>query len=114
MKLNKVDRFFQSSGNGYRNVPAGTLLNNTITEVNEDEFFLVSHCATSSIGSIQPNNYVIYFNDSDCEKGIVECLLHSMCFTYANWTGSIKVPSLIKYASKLVKFDEILSEECPE
>lgn len=71
MKFNKIDRFFQPNGDSYRNVPAGTLLNHTITELNEDEFFLVSHCATSNVGSIQPNNYLIYFNDSESEKGVV-------------------------------------------
>jgi aubergine-like protein len=38
------------------------------------------------------------------EEGKLQELTFSQCFNYVNWTGSIKVPAVLQYAKKCVKF----------
>jgi aubergine-like protein len=38
------------------------------------------------------------------EEGVIEELIYSQCFNYMNWTGSIKIPSMMQYAKKLGMF----------
>ena len=35
---------------------------------------------------------------------MIEELLYTQCFNYMNWSGSIKVPSVVQYAKKLSMF----------
>ena len=35
---------------------------------------------------------------------MLEEIMYSQCYNYANWTGSIKIPSPIQYAKKLCDF----------
>ena len=51
-----------------------------------------------------PTFYKVLYCDSEMEGGMLEELLYTQCFNYANWTGSIKVPSPIQYAKKLCEF----------
>ena len=30
--------------------------------------------------------------------------MYSQCFSYANWTGSIKIPAILQYAKKFSRF----------
>lgn len=55
------ERFFQSQGNGVRNVPAGTIISENIVSDNYD-FFMVSQFATR--GSTVPNHYKVIYTDS--------------------------------------------------
>lgn len=38
------------------------------------------------------------------EEGVLQELIYSQCFNYVNWTGSIKVPGILQYAKKCVRF----------
>ena len=92
-----------------RNVPAGTLVS---TEIVNDfyDFYVASQ--TSSKGSTLPNYYKVIHSDSNMEEGILQELVFSQCFNYVNWTGSIKVPGILQYASKCAKFSsEVLENE---
>ena len=51
-------------------------------------------------GTVRPTFYRALYSDSSLESGVIEELLYSQCFNYMNWTGSIKVPSVVQYAKK--------------
>lgn len=55
------ERFFQSMGNGVKNVPAGTIVSENIVSNNYD-FFMISQFATR--GSTVPNHYKVIYTDS--------------------------------------------------
>jgi aubergine-like protein len=83
-------------------VPAGTIVSENIVSKNYD-FFMVSQFANK--GSTVPNHYRVISSDSRMEEGILQELIYSQCFNYVNWTGSIKVPGILQYAKKHVKFN---------
>lgn len=95
------ERFFQMQGNSAKNVPAGTIISENIVSKNYD-FFMVSQFSTR--GSTVPNHYRVIYSDSKMEEGVLQELIYSQCFNYVNWTGSIKVPGILQYAKKCVKF----------
>jgi aubergine-like protein len=84
-----------------RNVPAGTLVSTGIVN-NFYDFYVTSQ--TSNKGSTLPNYYKVIYSDSAIEEGVLQELVFSQCFNYVNWTGSIKVPGILQYASKCAKF----------
>jgi aubergine len=53
---------------------------------------------------VKPTYYKVAYSDSAMEEGVIEELIYSQCFNYMNWTGSIKVPSVLQYAKKLGAF----------
>lgn len=88
------ERFF-SDGQQVRNVPAGTLISETIVSKYYD-FYMVSQ--GSNRGASVPNHYKVIYTDSKVEEGLLQELIYGQCFNYVNWTGSIKVPGILQYA----------------
>jgi hypothetical protein len=101
VNLKTSERFFMGSKDNASNVPAGTLVNKELVSPNYD-FFIVSQ--QSNKGSAVPNHYRVIFSNSKVEEGTLQELIFGQCFNYVNWTGSIKVPSVLQYAKKCVKF----------
>lgn len=58
----------------------------------------------SNMGTVTPTYFKVIYNDSKMEEGKLEYLLYTQCFNYMNWSGSIKVPSVMQYAGKLSRF----------
>ncbi len=85
-----------------RNVLPGTLVNSCVVSKNYD-FFIVSQ--QSNKGSVVPNHYKVIFNDTRLEEGHLQELAFSQCFNYVNWSGSIKIPSILMYAKKCARFN---------
>ena len=107
VNLRNCERFF-TFGNEGKNVPPGTLINAQIVSNNYD-FYIVSQQSTK--GSVVPNHYkVIYSKESKLEEGHLQELIFSQCFNYCNWTGSIKIPAILMYAKKCVKFNSEVME----
>lgn len=94
------ERFF-TEGQQARNVPAGTLISESIVTKYYD-FYMVSQ--NSNRGASVPNHYKVIYTDSKVEEGRLQELIYSQCFNYVNWTGSIKVPGILQYAEKCSKF----------
>ena len=64
-------------------------------------------------GTLKPTFYKVVHSNSQLDEGIVEELMYSQCFNYMNWTGSVKVPSVMQYAKKLAMFaGQYLGENC--
>jgi aubergine-like protein len=58
----------------------------------------------SNRGTIKPTFYKTVYTDSKLEEGFFQELIYSQCFNYMNWSGSIKIPSVMQYAKKLGAF----------
>lgn len=102
------ERFF-TEGDNVRNVPAGTLISTDIVS-NFYDFYVVSQ--GSNRGCTVPNHYKVIYSDSKMEEGVLQELVFGQCFNYVNWTGSIKVPSILQYAGRCAKFNsEVLENE---
>ena len=103
VNLRNTERFF-TVGHEARNVPPGTLINSGVVS-NDYDFFIVSQDSTR--GSVVPNHYKVIFsdNDSKLEEGHLQELIHSQCFNYVNWSGSIKIPAILQYAKKCARFN---------
>ena len=62
---------------------------------------------------MRPTFYRVLHSDTFLEEGVIEELLFSQCFNYMNWSGSIKVPSVMQYAKKLGMFaGQYLGSQC--
>lgn len=106
------DRFFHDSYGTLHNPPIGTLIGNTVTDGSND-FFLVAHTHRGVSGCIVPDNYKIIYSDSDLEDGLLYSILLCQCFSYANTQGSIKIPSMVQYATKCTKFNNKVLDSMP-
>ena len=98
------DRFFVptgkpgNGGNKYNNPPSGTLVMEGVTSRDYD-FYLCAQKVTQ--GTCTPTHYTVLCNESTLPEDILTKLTYYQCFNYYNWTGAIRVPACVQYASKL-------------
>ena len=74
------------------------LINEQIVSKDYDFYMISQHC---NMGTVKPVYYKIIHSTSKIEEGILQELIYSQCFNYANWTGSVRVPGVLQYAKKL-------------
>lgn len=89
------------------NPEPGTVVDQCIVGHNEpefsssgesSEFYLVSQKTLQ--GTAVPTHYSICFNNTDIKMSDLQELTYKLCYTYFNVSGSIRVPSLIQYATR--------------
>lgn len=92
-------RFFQNNGRGSTNPPCGTVVDNTVTLVERNDFFLVSQKANQ--GTVSPTSYNIIEDTTGLTPDRHQQLAYALTHLYYNWTGNLRVPAPIQYAHKL-------------
>jgi len=96
------DRFFVPNGKAgglkYYNPPSGTLIMDNVVSKNYD-FFLCAQEVTQ--GTCTPTHYTVVHNKSNITEDVLAKFTYYQCFNYFNWTGAIRVPSCVQYASKI-------------
>lgn len=102
------ERFFGEKDGRPSNPPAGTLICTDVVSKDYD-FYLISQ--GSNKGTAVPNHYKVVYSDSKIQEGLLQEIAFSQCFNYVNWTGSIKVPSIMQYAKKASTFGAEVLEE---
>jgi aubergine len=103
-------KFFAEKGRDMANPQSGLLVNSQAVGQGFEFYLVAQQC---NRGTVRPTFYRCVFSDSALEEGVVEELLFGQCFNYMNWTGSIKVPSVIQYAKKLSMFaGQYIGENC--
>lgn len=102
VNLKNSERFFKADHNGSSNVPPGTLISSGVVSLDYD-FFIVSQ--QSNRGCVVPNHYKVIYDTGKLQEGYLQELIHTQCFNYSNWSGSIKVPAILQYAKKCAKFN---------
>lgn len=90
-------KLFQKSHRDLQNCQPGTVVNTGITE-DDKEFFLISQRTLQ--GTSVPTHYLNCFNNTSISPSEIHALTYKLCFTYFNVSGSIRVPSLVQYATK--------------
>lgn len=102
MNVNKssTQKFF-SNAKGVCNPSHGTLVNTKVVSNNYDFFLISQHC---NKGTVKPAHYEVLYCDSAMEEGVLQELMYTQSFNYMNWSGSVRVPSVLQYATKLCNF----------
>ncbi|XP_046448978.1 protein argonaute-2-like isoform X2 [Daphnia pulex] len=84
-----------------KNVPPGTIVDNTIVHPVEQDFFLVSHQGIQ--GTSRPTHYHVLWDDSKFQANDIQMLTYYMCYLFTRCTRSVSYPAPCYY-SHLVAF----------
>jgi hypothetical protein len=83
------------------NIPAGTVIDNSITHPIEYDFFLCSHSGLQ--GTSRPTYYHVVHDDNSLSPNLIQELTYRLCYGYARCTRSVSVVPPAYYAD-LVAF----------
>ncbi|CAD5234908.1 unnamed protein product [Bursaphelenchus xylophilus] len=89
--VNPNDRIGRAS-----NVPPGTVVDTTITQQDEYDFYLCSHAGIQ--GTSRPAHYHVLWDDNKISCNDLQTLIYHLCHTYARCTRSISIPAPAYYA----------------
>ncbi|CAD8057992.1 unnamed protein product [Paramecium primaurelia] len=104
-----ITKLFREERDQYFNAPAGTVVDSEITTKNY-EFILVP--VYSSRGCPRPILYRVIYDTIKIPMEQLQDFVYGQCYNYQNWTGSIKLPAIVKNCQKMIKFlVEILQTE---
>jgi aubergine-like protein len=93
LKVFKVDE------NAFNNIPPGTLVDETVTDRDSYDFFLISQ--KTNQGLSQATHYNIIYDSAKVAPEEIHSFIYKLCYLYYNWTGGIKIPAPCQYAKKL-------------
>ena len=98
-----ITRLFAITDNDHEasNPLPGTVVDSEITELELEQFFLVSQSACQ--GTVNPTSYSVLVNESQWSLEVIQRLSYKLTHLYFNWPGTIKVPAPCMYAHKLAK-----------
>ena len=81
------------------NPAPGTVLDHTLTAKDSYDFYLISqHCR---VGVPTPSHYTVIFDDIKADPKDIMTITYKLCYTYFNFSGSVKIPAPVKYADKM-------------
>jgi aubergine-like protein len=94
------DRIFSMNANKTQifNPPAGTLVAQGITS-NHFDFLLTAQNVTQ--GTCTPTRYNVIYDTTGLPAEVFYQMTFYQCYNYYNWSGGIRVPSVVMYAHKL-------------
>ena len=81
------------------NPPPGTVLDHSMTNDKSYDFYLVSQ--HTRVGVPTPSHYTVLYDTIQADPKDLMALTYKLCFTYFNFSGSVKIPSPVKYADKM-------------
>lgn len=77
-------RIFKSTyGNRVENPPSGTVVDNTITQPERYDFYLISQSVRQ--GTVSPTSYNIIYDDMGLPPDKIQILTYKNCHLYYNW-----------------------------
>ena len=90
-------KFFERSNGGYRNLPAGTVIDKDVISPDVFEFYL--QCPEVDRGTGSPVHFLcLYNNNDDLTINDFEEITYRQSYYYWNWPGPIRIPAALKYA----------------
>ena len=90
-------KFFERSDDGYRNIPAGTVIDKNVVSPDVFEFYL--QCPEVDKGTGSPVHFLcLYNNNDDLTINDFEEITYQQSYYYWNWPGPIRIPAPLKYA----------------
>ena len=90
-------KFFERDNGGYRNIPAGTVIDKNVVSPDVFEFYL--QCPEVERGTGSPVHFLCLYNNND-ELTIndFEEITYQQSYYYWNWPGPVRIPAALKYA----------------
>ena len=82
-----------------QNPQPGTILDNSITADGAYDFYLISQSTRQGVPT--PTHYTVLLDEIKAPAQDVYNLTYKLCYTFYNYSGSVKIPSPVKYADKL-------------
>lgn len=92
-------RFYTNQGGKVNNPPLGTIIDRAVVEKSGYDFYVMPAKATQ--GAMTPTHFHVIYDDSGLRCDEIQQLTYRMCYSYYNWSGSIRVPAPCQYAHKL-------------
>lgn len=92
-------RFYTNQGGKVNNPPLGTIVDRVVVEKDGYDFYVMPAKATQ--GAMTPTHFHVIYDDSSLRCDEIQQLAYRMCYSYYNWSGSIRVPAPCQYAHKL-------------
>ena len=90
-------KFFERSNGGYRNIPAGTVIDKDVISPDVFEFYL--QCPEVDRGTGSPVHFLCLYNTNDnLTINDFEEITYRQSYYYWNWSGPIRIPAALKYA----------------
>ena len=90
-------KFFERSNGGYRNIPAGTVIDKDVISPDVFEFYL--QCPEVDRGTGSPVHFLCLYNNNDnLTINDFEEITYRQSYYYWNWSGPIRIPAALKYA----------------
>ena len=90
-------KFFERFNGGYRNLPAGTVIDKSVVSPDVFEFYL--QCPEVDKGTGSPVHFLcLYNNNNDLTINDFEEITYQQSYYYWNWPGPIRIPAALKYA----------------
>ena len=91
-------KFFERhNGNGYRNIPCGTVIDKEVISPDLFEFYL--QCPEVDRGTGSPVHFLCLHNtNEDLTLNDFEEITYLQSYYYWNWSGPIRIPAALKYA----------------
>lgn len=78
------------------NVPAGTVVDTTVTHPTQFDFYLCSHAGLQ--GTSRPAHYHVVYDDHKFTADALQSLSFNLCFTFARCTRSVSIVTPAYYA----------------
>ena len=100
-----VDIKFFDCGNNVNNPNAGLCVDNVHTSSNSYEYYIQPQFVNQ--GTATPTKFSVLYDSTGCSIEELEEVTYNMCFYYWNWSGAIRVPSVLKFAELCNKFDNM-------
>lgn len=92
-------RLFTENRSNQGNPYPGTVVDDVITLPERYDFFLVSQHVRQ--GTVSPTSYNVLVDETELPANRVQALTYKYTHLYYNWPGTVRVPAVCQYASKL-------------
>ncbi|CAG2101955.1 unnamed protein product [Medioppia subpectinata] len=96
-------------GREIRNIPAGTVVDHTITHPLRDEFHLCSH--NGLLGTSRHAKYVCLRDDHNLTADQKQLMSYNLCHTYCRCATPISIPVPVAYADLLATRAKVIVED---
>lgn len=101
-KLTDVKFFQKENNSNLANPQSGLCVDDIITSPGIYEFYIQPQYVNQ--GTASPTKFQVLMDDTDLKLEEVEQITYYMCYYYWNWSGAIRVPSVLKFSEVCSKF----------
>lgn len=80
----------------HKNIPAGTVIEDTVTHPVNFDYFLCSHAGIQ--GTSKPAHYQVLHDDANRSADELQAISYSLCHVYGRCSRSVSIPAPVYYA----------------